>query len=304
MSSVKLANTKSFKNWQKFKITKLDRLFEFGLKKNYGIKCYRDSTFDKIEQENFKTKLTIQEQIDLVKSAKNGDIKACNQIVFSCYKLIYWMGKKINIPFDLMPDCIQEGVLGIYEAINGYDVSKNVKFSYYVLFHIYKRIYKYISHNRYFVKVPTNIYSKLQKISTVIFENLAFDDVKNIEKELEIENINDFGTYPKNLQMIIIMIRSIQLTEQLNPAIEDPLSNLCETAHINHCVESLLKRCNKRQRFIICMKFGINCKKKYHSLRYIGKKLGITRERVRQIIASIFGKLKCLIEENKVFLLK
>lgn len=304
MSSVKLGNTKSFKNWQKFKITKLDRLFEFSLKKNYGIKFYRDFTFDKIEQENFKKKLTTQEQMDLVKSAKNGDIKACDKLVFSCYKLIYWMGKKINIPVDLMHDCIQEGVLGIYEAINGYDASKNVKFSYYVLFHIYKRIYKYISHNRYFVKVPTNVYSKLQKISTVIFQTLAFNDVKNIEKELEIENIYDFGTYPKNLQMIIIMLRSIQLTEQLNPVIEDPLSNFCEKEHINHCVESLLKRCNKRQKFIICMKFGINCRKKYHSLRYIGKKLGITRERVRQIIASILIKLKDLMDENKAFLLK
>jgi hypothetical protein len=48
MSSVKLGNTKSFKNWQKFKITKLDRLFEFSLKKNYGIKFYSDFTFDKI----------------------------------------------------------------------------------------------------------------------------------------------------------------------------------------------------------------------------------------------------------------
>lgn len=300
MVSIKAANAKSFKSWQKFKITKLDKLFEFSFKKNYGINHYRDSTFDKIEQENFKTNLTIQEQMDLVKSAKNGDIKACDQLVFFCYKLIYWMCKKINIPFDLMPDCIQEGVLGIYEAINGYDASKNVKFSYYVLFHIYKRIYKYISYNRYFVKVPTNIYAKLQKISTVIFENISFDDVKNIEKELEIENINDFGTYPKTLQMIIVMLRNIQLTEQLNPVIEDPLNDLCETAHINHCVEFLLKRCNKRQRFIISMRFGINCKKKYHSLRYIGKKLGITRERVRQILFSKLEKLKGLMESKKV----
>lgn len=123
-----------------------------------------------------------KENLELIRKAKSGDQEAIENLIEQNIKLI----KNINAKYGRMEDGIQEGILGLYRAIDTYDESYNVKFSTHAYKHIYKYIKNFFDAERYKTTVH---YSRRIKSGKIEYSGQV-EFMEEITEEVRAENID------------------------------------------------------------------------------------------------------------------
>lgn len=126
--------------------------------------------------------MEIKENLELIRQAKKGDTEAIENLIEQYKKLIY----SINSKHGRTEDGFQEGILGLYRAIDIYDESYNVKFS----THAYKHIYKYIKNYFDKEKYKTTVhYSRKIKDGKIEYSG-QIELMEEITEEARTENLD------------------------------------------------------------------------------------------------------------------
>lgn len=116
-----------------------------------------------IKLKNWKRKsLSETELRELIKKAQSGDIEARNKVVENSI----WLVGTVNSKYNNTEDGFQQGILGLIEAVEKYNMSVETKFSTYAYYWITQKIDRYINKNAY--KTSHNLiflYKELQKFS-------------------------------------------------------------------------------------------------------------------------------------------
>lgn len=108
-----------------------------------------------------------QEDYDLIRKAKDGDIKSRNVLIQNNVKLVSHIAKNyLNRGVDFN-DLFQEGSIGIIRAIENFDFSKNVKFSTHAYYHISRSIQTAISNLSSTIKKPDAKYVLMMRINRI-----------------------------------------------------------------------------------------------------------------------------------------
>ena len=156
-----------------------------------------NSTFSEIIKSN--PLLTKQQEFDLSKKAKNGDMTARQKLIESNYRLVISIAKKYhrkNVDFD---DLLQESSMGLLKAVDRFDPDLGHKFSTYACWWIKQAALQYINEQGSDIKVPTH-------------SRMLYAKIKNRVKELEklngkipsLEEIsNDIGEPVKKIKYTI-----------------------------------------------------------------------------------------------------
>lgn len=212
--------------------------------------------------------LTKELERSLIIKAKSGDIKARNEILNSNLRFVFETAKKYRGAGVAMEDLIAEGNVGLVKAIKKFNLAYDVKFFSYAVWWIRQSMQSFIKKRQ----LSMNIEKGDDEFNSIVKENAMTDDEDEIvsKKDVILSNEED--------------------------EINKEISNNQKVV-----VEKLMVGLDGREKMIIEQYYGLNGEKE-QNLEEIGLKLGITKERVRQIKKKILFRMRSevLCMENNV----
>jgi RNA polymerase primary sigma factor len=244
-------------------------------------------------------KLLAEEHEHLRELVKDGQAaqehltKANSRLVVSVAKKYVGRG----VPFL---DLIQEGNIGLIRAVKKFDYRRGYKFSTYATWWIRQAVTRAIADQGRTIRVPVHMYeqiNRLARVSRQLVQELSRDPtVAEIAEELgvspkKVERIIKVSRRPLSLEMPVgeeedsFLGDFIEDYEASSPIDEASLQLLRE--QINDIFSSL----TPREVRILQLRFGLVDGYSY-TLEEVGKKFGVTRERIRQIEAQALGRLR------------
>lgn len=249
--------------------------------------------------------LSTSEELELGKQIKefNSDI-AKRKLIQANLRLVVSIAKKYIGQGVLFMDLVQEGSLGLIKAAEKFDYSKNFKFSTYATWWIKQTIIRAISNNSRTIRIPVHMADKIRKYSKTYTEM----SLKLNREPTDEEVAQKMGLPLKKLENIKnSMIKepiSIEtpVTDDLNIGdyLEDKTQNMPDIRAgkdiIKDKIDELIDSLDERERKIITYRFGMNGETP-KTLQELGKTLGYSKERIRQIENDTLKKIR----ENKEF---
>ena len=275
------------------KVSLLDATQEVELAKRMeaGLKAQTKLNGNRLKNEDKRRELQIVADDGMI--AKEHLIRANSRLVISVAKKYIGRG----VPFL---DLIQEGNIGLIRATNKFDYKRGHKFSTYATWWIRQAVTRAIADQSRTIRVPVHMgdqINKLLRISHQLTQRLGRDPTpEELAAELEIpvrkvEQMLDVARRPLSLEMPTddegesTLGDFVEDTESLAPPDEVSTSMLRDT------LLDILADLPPREVKILQMRYGLLDGQTY-TLEEVGKKMGVTRERVRQIEAQALSRLR------------
>ena len=252
--------------------------------------------------------LTKEEEKVLFLKYEAGDLKARDEIIKHNLKLVVSIAKKyINrgIEFE---DLIQDGNEGLIKALDKFDVEKGFKFSTYATWWIKQSILRGIQNNSRTIRMPVHMQEQLDSFNKKVDEltskygrRLSYEEYAeelNISVEEVKKNFNNLNTYAVSLDSPLHDDEdSSNLVDFIRA--EDDVEEETISKYLNENLLRFFKqsKLTNKEIQIIVYRYGLNDGNGL-TLEEIGRKFGVSRERIRQIERRAFRKLKT----NKEFI--
>ncbi len=252
-----------------------------------------------------------EEQILTQRVRDTGDTDAAFRIVSSHLRLVV----KIAMDFQRrwmqnVLDLIQEGNVGLMRAVNKFDPDKGIKFSYYAAFWIKAYILKFIMNNWRMVKIGTT------QVQRKLFYNLnkerqklllqGFDpDATMLSERLgvSVEQIHEMDQRLSSSDMSLDISVSdepggatrMDFLPALGPGVEDSIASSEIASLLQEHLRTILPKLNEKEHYILQNRLLSD---EPVTLREIGERYNVTRERVRQLEARLLEKLKAHLSND------
>src|SRR5579884_1249905 len=252
------------------------------------------------------TLLTFKEEVMLAKRIAKGDEAARQRMIESNLRLVVSIGKRYmnrGLPFS---DIVEEGNLGLIKAVEKFNYKRGFRFSTYASWWIRQYIERAIINQGKLVRLPVHVVERLNRYLTKV-EQLGQElgrepKTHEIARRMKIseEEVLDLKQLIRTTCSLDSPFNDRSDTF-LRDVIEDPLSaSPAETAEGVMRREELMawvKELPEKERTVVISRFGLDGGEA-QTLEEIGKDLGLTRERVRQIETAALVKLRTSIEKR------
>ena len=251
--------------------------------------------------------LTPQEEVDLARKAKGGDQEARNKMIRSNLRLVISIAKRyMNLGVPLS-DLIEEGNIGLMKSIEKFDPEKGFRFSTYSAWWIKQGISRAIIDQGKMIRVPVYMNEEILKYKKAV-EALTHKlrrkpRVSEVARKLQttVDKIRDLERSIAKMSSLDAPIGN-DGDSQVKDIIEDQSSvspdEQLEVFFNRERAQSYLNMLNDREKRILTMRYGLEDGKTF-TLAEIAKKLGVSRERVRQIEAATIKKIQLLIKQQE-----
>ena len=242
--------------------------------------------------------LTAAEEVTLAKRIERGDDAAKERMINSNLRLVVSIAKRYQGHDVPLLDLIQEGVIGLNRAAEKFDWRKGYKFSTYATWWIRQACQRAVANQSKTIRIPVHVQERRIKLNRASAELQA-----KLGREATVDELAEATRLKReHVEEALDAVDSISLNQGLGSDGDSELGDLFadETSldPAEEAVDSLRRQrvqravaeLPERQRRIIELRFGFGGEAA--SLETIGKELGLTRERVRQLESEALMRLQ------------
>lgn len=244
------------------------------------------------------TVLTKEEEQDLAKKIKAGDEKAKEDFINANLKLVIkfadqYMGQGL----ELM-ELIQEGNIGLIDAVEKFDYKKGVKFSTYAAFWINQRIQRAIENKGKTIRIPSRKVQKIRKLNKT--EKLLTQKLEREPKEIDlaremnlsIEEIKELKQANENLTSLDVFVSEEKdiFLKDLIPDETQPFEQIIENKEIRQQLKNILEKLSEFEKEVLELYYGLNGN--VYTLEEISKKLNIDIKEVKLTQKNALVKIR------------
>ncbi len=248
--------------------------------------------------------ISASDEKDLAKRIEKGDVEATNLLAKANLRLVVSIAKKYvgRSPDLTLLDLIQEGNLGLYKAVSKFDWTKGYKFSTYATWWVRQAITRALADQSRTIRVPVHMVETIAKYKQ--FHRRLSQELgrEPMPEEIAIEMGVD-------VDKIYIIEKIDQNTVSLESPVgddgdekstlgdflaDDKISSPDQDASrriLRDQVSVILNELSEKEREILELRHGLHDGIQ-HTLEEVGKKFGVTRERIRQIEAKAHEKIR------------
>ncbi len=244
--------------------------------------------------------LTKERELELARNVRAGCKRSLDELIESNLSFVVKVAsefRSLGLPFE---DLLNEGNIGLIEAAHRYDANKGTKFITYAIWWIRKSILKALSEHSNLVRVPNYQMKKVREIRDA--ENTLRRSLGRKPRREEIsERLSK--SVSKIDQALQLNMRELSLDEKIGKERDTPIADyLVDDSHTSP-EDDLIKReasslvgealqfLSEQEKTVIRLRFGLSGGGAL-TLKEIGERMGISRERVRQIECQAKSRLK------------
>ncbi len=267
-----------------------------------------DPTQMYLNEIGYKPLLTREQELKVARSVARGNKKACKKMIESNLRLVVKIARYYCNRGLAFLDLIEEGNLGLMTAVRKFDPERGFRFSTYATWWIRQNIERAIMNQSRTVRLPIHVIKELN-----IYLRAAKKLTQQLEREAGPQEIAEMIDKPID-QVRKIMDLTGDVTSLDAPAMRDSSKKIVDTVadenmqdpadfiadfdlteHLNLWLNEL----DVKHRKVIVMRYGLLGHKK-STLDVVGKKVGLTRERVRQIQLKAVVQLRAILQREGI----
>ncbi len=250
--------------------------------------------------------LSREEERLLAMKLAAGDEEAGKQMIRANLRLVVKIAKKYEHLGLPLLDLIEEGNLGLIKGVERYDISRGTKLSTYAAWWIKQSIMRALANKGKMIRIPVymqekvNAYKKnVDRLSQQLGRHPSNTEIADkFDLTLkEIDYLEEVARVPSSLDASIDRDGVSKLADMIQDTETVAPDRAVDTADLHQGLLYLIEELPDRERAILEMRFGLGGKDA-RTLSAIGKKFGISRERVRQIINKSIRRLRQIIGER------
>jgi RNA polymerase primary sigma factor len=248
--------------------------------------------------------LTAAEEVELAKRVERGDSTAKDRMINSNLRLVISIAKRYQGHDLPLLDLIQEGIIGLIRAVEKFDWRRGFKFSTYATWWIRQAVQRGVANKSRTIRIPVHISEREQKLRRAerdlrgkLGRDPTEDEVAK-EAKLPLDQVHDVHRAARAVTSLDRPVGEghasfgdLLVSEHAAPPEDEVRLTLGREA-----LRRALAELPDREREVLKLRYGLNGDVDPTSLEEIGRRLGITRERVRQLEAQALEKLAVIRE--------